>query len=334
MALKVCKVKARRALISSAVVAICFLGISEIVVRVSSQYFTSYDIEMSRYARELKMPSPNRAIGHVHRPNRRARLMNVEIVTNNDGLRDRDYPIARNGSRRAIFLGDSLTLGWGVEAAETFESVVEAELNRATPTEILNFGIGNYNTEQELSLFEEKGLKYAPDQVVVFYFINDAEPTPRQSSWEVLSALRSVTFFWSKIKTVSSRWRSSGSWNRYYADLYRDDQPGWLVEQRSFGALKQLCDRHGIGLRVVLLPEFHQLDPYPFAKEHAKVSRLLSELGIPSLDLAPFFRGERDPTRLWVARDDAHPNATAHALIARDVQSFVEDAWNAHARSD
>ena len=43
------------------------------------------------------------------------------------------------------------------------------------------FRSGNYNTTQEVNLLIDKGLKYQPDQVVLFYFINDAEPVPKKS---------------------------------------------------------------------------------------------------------------------------------------------------------
>jgi hypothetical protein len=48
---------------------------------------------------------------------------------------------------------------------------------------------------------------------------------------------------------------------------------------------------------------------------------------IEALDLAPLFAGEKNPTRLWVASDDAHPNATAHALIAKYAQGFIEEGF-------
>ena len=48
-----------------------------------------------------------------------------------------------------------------------------------------------------------------------------------------------------------------------------------------------------------------------------------------ALDLAPAFATESDPPRLWVAIDDAHPNDTAHSLIADYSQAFIakELSW-------
>ena len=86
----------------------------------------------------------------------------------------------------------------------------------------------------------------------------------------------------------------------------------------SFSALKKICAERSIKLQVVLLPELHYLKEYPFKKEYQQVSALLAALGIEHLDLTPFFKNIENPMELWVAKDDAHPNAKAHRLIAED----------------
>jgi hypothetical protein len=301
------------------------LLVSEVTIRIYAHRWLIYDLEMSRYAMEIKTESPNPLIGHVHKPNTQARLMGVPVKINSDGFRDREYPIERNASRRIIFLGDSLTFGWGVEKSKTFEELIEAELNETIPTEIINFGTGNYNTEQEVNLFNEKGLKYKPDEVAVFYFINDAEPTPHKSNWEALGHSRLVTFFWSRVQSGLTGLGRSKSFREYYAGLYSDGQPGWVAAQVAFRELRDVCGKKGIALRVVLLPELHVLEDYPFAVEHHKVLEFLRENGIAARDLAPFFGGEKNPMRLWVARDDAHPNEVAHALIAKYSVDFIRE---------
>lgn len=304
---------------------VLFLGMTEIGMRVYTHWVIFYDVEMTRYAKAIKLKSSNPRIGHVHAPNREATLMGVDVKINADGFRDRDYPVERNGSYRVAFLGDSFTFGWGVEKSKTFEELLEAELNKQRPTEIINFGTGNYNTEQEVNAFFEKGLKYKPDEVVVFHFINDAEPTPRQSRWEFLGNSLAVTFFWSRINSLLTKYGEYPSFHDYYANLYIDGQPGWIAAQKAFIELRDVCRKNKMVLKVVLLPELHELANYPFAKEHQKVMTYLRENGVQAIDLAPFFAGEQNPPRLWVADDDAHPNAIAHAMIARHVKDFIAE---------
>jgi lysophospholipase L1-like esterase len=304
------------------------LVLSEMAVRVYSHWNLIYDIEMSRYAMDIKEQSPNPLIGHVHRPNSEARLMGVDVKINSDGFRDREYPVARDGKYRMIFLGDSLTFGWGVEKAKTFEEILERELSTRRPTEIINFGVGNYNTVQEVNLFLDKGLKYQPDQVVIFYFINDAEPTPHKSDWEFLANSRIVTFFWSRVNMLRARFGFMKSFQAYYDDLYTDGQPGWLAAKKALLQIRDICAAKHIVLQVVLLPELHRLDKYPFAAQDSKIMAFLHDNHIAALDLAPSFAGEKNPMRLWVAPDDAHPNAIAHALIAKYSLGFIEEGMH------
>ena len=225
--------------------------------------------------------------------------------------------------RRVVFLGDSLTFGWGVEESDTFAYLLEEALDATRPTEVLNFGTGNYNTTQEVELFAAKGLSYRPDQVVVFYFINDAEPVPQRSRWAFLANFRIVTFYWARSRQLAARWLPGRTYRDHYRALYAESQPGWKETREAFLRLAGICRRRGIDLRVVLLPELHRLDEYPFEREHRLVADFLREHHIEVLDLAPSFADVGDPQTLWVAADDAHPNAVAHRRIAQASLDFI-----------
>ncbi len=299
------------------------LLVLEFGCRVFFDKLVIYDLEMTRYGRDLKIHAENPLVGHVHRPSAHRRLMGVDVTTNSRGFRDVEYPIEHNSAYRMIFLGDSLTFGWGVQVEDSFAQLLEQRLAGSRPIEIINFGAGNYNTQQEVNLFIDEGLQYEPDQVVLFYFINDAEPTPRRARWSFLDRSELVSIFWSRFRIARGRLFGSQSYGDYYRSLYADDAPGWLATREAFELLAQVCRREEIRLQVVLLPELHGLTDYAFAREHALVKEQLAALGIDALDLAPRFAGETDPARLWVAKDDAHPNRVAHALIADYSQSFI-----------
>lgn len=303
---------------------VVFLVLGEVTLRLYLGRRIFYDVEMSRYAQLLKVESPNPAIGHVHRPGGRAHLMGVDVEINSLGLRD-DEPLEdSSGVRRLVFLGDSLTFGWGVEHEETFARRLESALGAERPTEVLNFGTGNYNTTQEVELFLERGLALRPQQVVVFYFINDAEPVPKKSRWSFLASSRLVTFYWSRGKQLLARFFPGQTFREYYSALYEPDQPGWQATQEAFRRLAEVCRREDIDLRVVLLPELHGLDPYPFTSEYREVAAFLEREGIPVLDVTPALADVENPQDLWVSYDDAHPNGEAHRRIAEASLEFVE----------
>ncbi|MEE2663776.1 MAG: SGNH/GDSL hydrolase family protein [Myxococcota bacterium] len=301
-----------------------FLALGEVMIRVYLSRNTFYDVEMSRYSRVLKLDADNPLIGHVHRPEGEARLMNVSVRINSHGFRDDEVSLNRSARRRIVFLGDSLTFGWGVEKQESFEHLIERELDGRSPTEIINFGTGNYNTVQEVNLFLEKGLAYHPDQVVLFYFINDAEVAAQKSRVPWLSNVRIATFFWSRGKALWARISPSAGFEAYYSALYRDDSEGWRNAKNALLQLRDVCIENGIELQVVLLPELHQLDPYVFEEQHALIVGHLERHGVDVLDLAPSFRNVTVPFDLWVSFDDAHPNSRAHRLIAGYTVDFID----------
>ncbi|MEM9553220.1 MAG: SGNH/GDSL hydrolase family protein [Acidobacteriota bacterium] len=319
----------RGAVVAFVVSSLLALATGEIFARLYFAGTISYDHEMWRYATEVKRPAADPAIGHVHRPGAQAQLMGVDVAINEHGLRD--DPIGPGGlgveTRRIAFLGDSLTFGWGVEKEETFEHRLEQALAETDTgdeqVEVLNFGTGNYNTAQQVALFEARGLALDPDEAVLFVFINDAEPTPERSRWSWLGESRFVGFLWSRLKTLGSRFGEGRGWQDYYLGLYADEQPGWRTMRAALERLRDLCREHEIGLRIVLLPELHQLDPYPFEAIHTQIASEADHLGVPHLDVTPALQGVESPQALWVAPDDAHPNAEAHRLIAEATFPFL-----------
>ena len=302
---------------------VVFLVLGELTMRAYLSTRTFYDVEMSRYGLTLKVESPNPLIGHVHRPGSKAELMNVQVEINSDGFRDAEYPLEKGDVWRVVVLGDSLTFGWGVEREQTFEYLLEQALNRDRPTEMINLGTGNYNTVQEVNLFLEKGLAYEPDQVVLFFFINDAEPVPKRSSMAWAGHFRILTFYWSRLKALLAQVEPQATFEEYYSALYAPDAAGWRASQAAFLQLRDVCRERGIVFQVVILPELHNLVDYTFAEEHELLTNFLAKHEIPVLDLAPAFSDQTEPMSLWVSFDDAHPNAAAHRRIAEASRSFV-----------
>ena len=317
--------KTLKNLLAILIILVVLLAICEASIRVYLHYNTVYDIEMTRYAMSVKEDSENPKIGHVHKPGSNMELMDVNVSINSDGLRDRDYPIERGDAYRIIFLGDSLTFGWGVEQEYTFQYLLEEEIGKTAPTEIINFGTGNYNTEQEVSMFFEKGVKYDPDKVVLFYFINDAEATPKKSGLWFLGYSYLISFYWSRINSLINNILVSRSFKDYYTALYMDDQEGWINSQKAMLELRDYCLENAIAFQVVLLPELHDTNNLIFGEVYNKISLFLQQNGIEYMNLAKLFSDHGDQMELWVSYDDAHPNKLAHGKIAETLVEFISE---------
>ena len=120
--------------------------------------------------------SPNLKLLYKLRPNASNPAHGVLNKINSGGFRDREYPVQKDPSEyRILFLGDSVVYGYGLSLADTLPKQLEEVFKKEDrPTEVLNFGVSGYETEQEIEFLKETGLKYQPDMVIVGYTLNDS----------------------------------------------------------------------------------------------------------------------------------------------------------------
>jgi GDSL-like Lipase/Acylhydrolase family len=278
-----------------------------------------YELEMWKYAREVKVRDPRPELGHRHRPKAVAQLMGIDVRTSSQGLRGPDIAEqAAPGVARIAFVGDSTTLGWGVAEKDTFAAKVIADLVKAgRKVDGFNLGVGNYNTLQELTLFREVGVPLKPDIIVLTYFINDAEPMPDYSDtgWLARNSAAWVVLGY-RLDSLFRQFGEAPDWKRYYRDLYEPKAPGWLQTQKALDGFATTA--RDIGARIVVfhLPELRELKPYPFADVTTKVRAAVEKDGMPFVDLLPAMES-LDPASLWVTVPDPHPNANAMAAVTR-----------------
>lgn len=96
-----------------------------------------------------------------------------EIRINSQGFRGPE-PSSDPAQQRVIVLGDSITFGNNLALEETFPFQLQQQLSsHGRKLEVLNFGVHGYDTLQEVSSLELRGLKYHPELVVVAYCLND-----------------------------------------------------------------------------------------------------------------------------------------------------------------
>jgi hypothetical protein len=119
-------------------------------LRAKNASVTNYDIEMWRYANELKRRSADPALDFDHVKSKSALLQNTEIRVNEWGLRGPPVEPAPPGGRRILFLGGSITLGWGVPEDLTEEARLEHMVRaRGQQIQVLNGGVGNIYLEKQ-----------------------------------------------------------------------------------------------------------------------------------------------------------------------------------------
>jgi len=300
-------------------VALVAMGI-ELFVRVAVDDGMQYDLEMWKYARDVKQIATNPMIGHEHRPSSQARLMGVDVTINSKGLREREIPYERTPSTlRILMLGDSFTEGWGVPFDQTFSKRIERLFAaRGTPAEVINAGVGNYNTVMEVNYFLGEGFKYRPDIVVLNYIPNDAEPVPPHPRPNpLLRACHACVFLFGRFDVLLREVSVRPDWEAYYLDLYGDGgAQGWRDAKTSIGTLADHARSHRVKLLIAYLPELHDLRRDPLQKIAELVREAARENGADFVDVLPDLK-DQESAKLWVSPSDPHPNAFANELIAK-----------------
>jgi len=100
---------------------------------------------------------------------------------------------------------------------------------------------------------------------------------------------------------------------------------GWYESQKELLAIKQLCDKEGSKLIVLLFPILHKTDGhYPLSELHKEVLRFASENDIQLIDLLEVYQKHR-ASDLWVHRLDHHPNALAHKIASTEICRWIRD---------
>lgn len=129
---------------------------------------------------------------------------------NSGGFRDREFTIEKQeGTKRILFLGDSVVYGHAVALKDTLPKRLEdiyRENNQSV--EVMNFGISGYETEQEVEFLKEAGLKYKPDLVLLEYCLNDSNYASFEMDW--FHAKLDV-----HIQTPSRNWYRQSLWFLY-----------------------------------------------------------------------------------------------------------------------
>ena len=314
------------------VVAVLFSCLAmEIALRIVFARSRDFSMEMWKYATQLKEPVADPRLSFAHAPDRSAFLMGVPVSINSQGLRDREYPLAKPpGVYRIMMLGDSTTFGWGVRQEDTAAKLLERKLNANPPpgydkVEVINAGVGNYDTVQEVTYYETRGQAFHPDLVILVFFINDPEPVPVEKKGFLIDRSYLVAFSANRFDGILRHFGVRPDWKQYYSSLYDDDKPGFQACKQALRDLVNSTRNDGAKTLVAILPELHQIngDSYPFKAEHQKIKDVLAAENAPVVELIDGLKDHGPEETLFVTPADDHPNAKANDLISSQLQQWV-----------
>lgn len=236
----------------------------------------------------------------------------ISVNFNDQGFRDRDYPLERpEHVFRIVCLGDSMTFGQGVRQDEVFSELLEKSLNRASaepPTaerprfEVINCGMCGYSTREERACYELAARRYQPQVVLLVMFNNDYADAGEQSHV--------------RLERFAHLQAAEHALARAAGQLYTD----CLGEVTR---LEASCAADQARLGIVLF-RYGEWDPLWRGLHHA-VSTTYADDRVPWFDLGPGVLERFRPQDCTVHPRDGHANERVHALAARLIEEFLFD---------
>jgi hypothetical protein len=306
-------------------------GLLTLAVHLTVDDGMQFNLEMWKYARDIKRISQDPLIGHEHTPNTEAFLMGVDIKINSQGQRDQEIPLGRTpGTGRIMMLGDSFVLGWGVPLDEIVCKRLEKKFAAdGHPVEVINAGVGNYNSIQETEYYLVHGYKFHPDLVVLNFDSNDSEPVPTYSDnnfFERNSEL--VVVAKSMMDSLLRKSGAADRWDQYYLSLF-DNIPAWDAAKAAIHKLAIATRAQGAKLVIVSWPELHDVQHYRLQKIIDLARGVAESEGVPFIDLLEPVKG-MESSKLWLTVPDPHPNAYTNGLYADYLYPRFKDLLATH----
>ena len=247
----------------------------------------------------------------------RHRQPEFDVMVELDAEGHRVTPGGTSGSP-ILFVGDSMTFGWGVNARDTFVSRVGRNLDRPT----INLGVPGYGTDQSyLALLREASLERSS---LVIYLLceNDLREVTRRRMYGRakprfgLDGVREESessgplFGWVEENSyLLASTRTFLEALRYRPQSQAERANGARLVSSLVDAMRRRCERLGAKF-VLVVPDHAILGAYMPAVE--------TEVDLkPAMDEAA-----RSGLSISFARD-SHYNAAGHALVAEEILAYL-----------
>jgi hypothetical protein len=244
--------------------------------------------------------------------------------TNDQGMRDRSYRTKKpRGTFRVALVGDSIGAGWGVNAEDRFESILEelwndrARQKGAGNVEIINCAVPGHSPGQRWYHFGQIGWPMEPDLVIF-------QSTAADVGWDErrLRFLLARGLGWDcpiyRRALESSGVRPFGSPDQYKRALHSRH---WDILAGVYESMITDCQARGVPIVWVLVPRVGRKSD---ALDRPALIETARAAGFSNIvDLTGAF-DDIDPAKLAVDRDDFHPNARGHARLAQRLDDAVQ----------
>jgi len=262
------------------------------------------------------------------------------IIANSQRLRQEGTiaDVKAPNEARILFIGDSITFGWGVRHNETFAKLTEQELRKRFPgvmTTCINAGVPAYSLFQGWRFLATEGFDYQPDLVVAGFGPND------QMSWGMFGDFDQYKHWQKQLPPASLRGSALArliATTLWRPEIHEDapDRPRLMITEFNdlWARVRDESRAHGAGLVVMVESHIKNVDgrfpadmlgPYQF-----EVDKFGKTLRIGSSTTPAMVNGvavlqelarEHDPSEIFL--DEIHPTVIGHAALAEALIEVV-----------
>jgi lysophospholipase L1-like esterase len=277
--------------------------------------------------------------------NRRKEIVReIDVAVNEQGFRGPVVPQPKpTGTFRIVCLGDSQTFGNGVGEGESWPAVMDATLHerdKDARIDVMNCGVGGYDTEQEIAYLEHRLLVYDPDLVIVGFFMNDTAvigatlESPAGFSAKLIRWLvPGAPGFLHGVRKTSRIVDLGADWlfrrltmKRWIGDrmaYYAPDYAGWIRVQKAIVHTRDMLAARGTRFVFLFVPLLmRDGDDLVSELPYRTLSAFLDREKVPYFDPAPLFAG-LDVDHMRVHERDIHTDASGHRIIGRAMASWL-----------
>ncbi len=309
------------------------------------------DYAVPRLAEPPEVVAWDRRLGWRLRPNTEG-YWGTPITINSRGLRGPEVSARKSAEElRLLFVGDSITFGYGVAYPESYVARVEEILDRELANRRVrgvSLAVVGYSTWQQRLLLETKGLDCRPDLVVVGFCLNDVTEkytlaryggNMHDAETEALGRylrrsglFRLGTMGFARLRQGRGLEDGESMSDLRVMDLFlRPEAPrverAWQETEEELEELVRLCRSARLPPAVVCFPYDFQLSsnappPHP----QRRLAAWCAARSVPFLDLLPALTRAAETASSAGGRvmmDACHPNALGHAAAAREIAAFL-----------
>ena len=245
---------------------------------------------------------------------------------------DAEYPVRKNKHIRKkngkwIFLGDSVTMGVGVEDDSTFSN----HLQRYTKLDILNYSVIGYSARDYrnfcYSMLDELPLRENVKRLSLFWTLNDVYSLPLDHEPGILEKVRS--FIRSRYRTyilLKGLFSDRPSAHYTYDSAFYDEQNQELKKSiLNLCIVKQVCDSLNIQMDLVLLPYRQQIKLKHYNEQELVGNLFNKARGDGTVKILPVQETFKDasPDDYYLFGDGIHFSNRGH----RELAIFLSKEW-------